>query len=88
MGPGSDCGATHHNVFNFRIEVDGDRASARAHFYAVHHGVHRCAGEHYTCWGEYDDVFVRTATGWRVAHRTYRNFLINGTVDVVRATRT
>jgi ketosteroid isomerase-like protein len=88
MGPGSDCGATHHNCCNFRIEVSGDTARAIAHFYAVHEGINRCAGEHYTCWGEYDDQFVRTGKGWRVARRTYRNFLIDGTVDVVRATRT
>jgi hypothetical protein len=87
MGPGSDCGATHHNCFNHRIAVDGDTARSKAHFFAVHEGINRCAGEHYTCWGEYDDLFVRTTQGWRVARRTYRNFLIDGTVDVVRATR-
>lgn len=88
MGPGSDCGATHHNCCNFRIEVAGDKARSKAHFYAMHQGIKRCADEHYTCWGEYDDLFVRTEQGWRVARRTYRNFLIDGTVDVVRATRT
>jgi ketosteroid isomerase-like protein len=87
MGQGSDCGPTHHNVFNFRIFVSGDAAKGRAHFYAVHEGVNRCAGERYTCWGEYDDEWVRTPAGWRVSRRTYRNFLIEGTVDVVRRTR-
>jgi len=87
MGPGSDCGATHHNVLNFRIWVTGDTAKSRAHFYAVHQGINHCAGEHYTCWGEYDDAWLRTENGWRVCRRTYRNFLIDGTVDVVRATR-
>jgi len=87
MGPGSDCGATHHNVLNFRIAVNGDTATSRAHFYAVHHGVNHCAGEHYTCWGEYDDAWTRTNDGWRVRRRTYRNFLIDGTVDVVRRVR-
>jgi len=53
----------------------------------VHHGINRCAGEHYTCWGEYDDVWIRTECGWRVCRRTYRNFLIDGTVDVVRRVR-
>ncbi len=87
MGPGSDCGPTHHNVCNFRIFVDGDRATGKAHFYAAHEGINRCAGEHYTCWGEYDDQWVRTPAGWRVCRRTYRNFLIDGTVDVVRKVR-
>ena len=87
MGPGSDCGPTHHNVCNFRVTVDGNTAASKAHFYAVHEGINHCAGEHYTCWGEYDDRWVRTAQGWRVSRRTYRNFLIDGTTDVVRRVR-
>ena len=87
MGAESDCGATHHNVFNIRATITGDRAMAKAHFYAVHEGINRCAGEHYTCWGEYDDQWIRTAEGWRVSRRTYHNFLIDGTVDVVRKVR-
>jgi 3-phenylpropionate/cinnamic acid dioxygenase small subunit len=87
MGPGSDCGATHHNVCNFRVTVDGDTATSKAHFYAVHEGINHCAGEHYTCWGEYDDQWTRTDKGWRVSRRTYRNFLIDGTTDVVRKVR-
>jgi 3-phenylpropionate/cinnamic acid dioxygenase small subunit len=87
MGPGSDCGVTHHNVCNFRVTVDGDTATAKAHFYAVHQGINRCIGEHYTCWGEYDDQWVRTEKGWRVCRRTYRNFLIDGRTDVVRKVR-
>ena len=87
MGPGSDCGATHHNVCNFRITVDGDTAASKAHFYAVHEGINHCAGERYTCWGEYDDQWTRTEKGWRVSRRTYHNFLIDGTTDVVRKMR-
>ena len=87
MGPGSDCGATHHNVGNFRVTVAGDSATSKANFYAVHEGINHCAGEHYSCWGEYDDEWVRTDHGWRVSRRTYRNFVIDGTVDVVRKVR-
>ncbi len=85
MGAGSDCGATQHNVFNIRVEIDGDTATSRAHFYAVHQGVRHCEGQTYTCWGEYSDRWVRTAAGWRIAHRLYRNFLTEGPVDVIRA---
>ena len=87
MGPGSDCGPTHHNVCNFRVTVDGNTAASKAHFYAVHEGINHCAGEHYTCWGEYDDQWTRTTHGWRVIRRTYRNFMIDGTTDVVRRVR-
>lgn len=38
LGPQSNCGPTHHNVGNFRIAVDGDRAAAKVHYYAEHLG--------------------------------------------------
>jgi hypothetical protein len=82
--PLSDCGATHHNVCNFRIQVTGDAATGKAHFYAVHRGINRYAGALYSCWGEYDDDWVRTAAGWRVRHRRYRNFLTEGPVELIR----
>jgi len=86
MGPGADCGPTHHNVCNFRISVDGDRAESRAHFYAVHRGVNHYEGAMYTCWGEYADSWIRTTRGWRVSRRVYRNFLTEGPVAIVRGT--
>ena len=85
MGAESDCGPTQHNVFNVRTTLDGDRATSAAHFYAVHQGVRHCAGDIYTCWGEYRDAWLRTSNGWRIAHRAYRNFLTEGPVDVIRA---
>lgn len=86
MGPGSDCGATQHNVSNIRATIDGDQATSRAHFYAVHAGLNAYAGQRYTCWGEYADRWVRTPAGWRVAERQYRNFLTEGPVAIIRAT--
>jgi 3-phenylpropionate/cinnamic acid dioxygenase small subunit len=71
LGAGSHCGATHHNVTNFRIAVEGGRAKARAHFIAAHAGEGRHAGESYVMWGEYADELVRTAEGWRVVDRIY-----------------
>jgi 3-phenylpropionate/cinnamic acid dioxygenase small subunit len=85
MGPGSDCGPTQHNVTNIRIALDGDRATASAHFYAVHAGLYAFAGQRYTCWGQYDDIWVRTQAGWRVAERLYRNFLTEGPEAIIRA---
>lgn len=85
MGPGSDCGATHHNVCNLRLAVSGDRAKSRMHFYAVHEGINHYEGQTYTCWGQYEDDWIRTDAGWRVSRRLYRNFLIEGPVAIVRA---
>ena len=52
LGAGSNCGATHHNVLNFRIVPAGDRARAKVHYYAVHRGCGDYAGALYAMWGE------------------------------------
>ncbi len=86
MGPGSDCGPTQHNIFNIRVAPNGGTAHGRAYFYAVHAGLGGYEGQRYTCWGEYDDQWVRTAEGWRICERLYRNFLTEGPVAIIRAT--
>jgi 3-phenylpropionate/cinnamic acid dioxygenase small subunit len=83
LGAGSNCGATHHNVGNFRIAVDGDRAEAKVHYYAVHRGLGPFDGALYSMWGQYGDVLVRTTAGWRVQHRQYSIFLTEGPSGVV-----
>lgn len=83
LGPASHCGATHHNVLNFRISVDGDSAKAKVHYYAVHRGRAGQEGALYSMWGEYDDQLKRTAEGWRVAHRVYTCALTEGPPGVV-----
>ena len=71
LGAGSQCGPTHHNVGNFRIKLDGDKASAKVHYYAVHEGLGAHQGEVFSMWGEYRDDLIRTPAGWRVADRVY-----------------
>ena len=80
LGAGSLCGATHHNVTNFRIEVTGDSATAKVHYIAAHAGTGRMAGHVYTMWGEYDDRLVRTLAGWRVRDRIYTTALTQGEI--------
>lgn len=87
LGAGSNCGATHHNVGNFRIRVDGDRAEAKVHYYAVHRGLGPFEGALYSMWGQYSDVLVRTAAGWRVQHRQYAIFLTEGPAGVTSRPR-
>jgi len=84
LGPGSYCGATHHNVCNFRIQVDGDTALSKVHYYAVHRGLGKYEGALYSMWGEYDDQLVRLPVGWRVKHRKYSIFLSEGPVVCAR----
>ena len=83
LGPASSCGATHHNVMNFRIAVGGDRATAKVHYYAVHRGRGTWDGALYSMWGQYADDLVRTADGWRVARRVYTVALTEGPAAVV-----
>jgi 3-phenylpropionate/cinnamic acid dioxygenase small subunit len=83
LGAGSNCGPTHHNVGNFRIAVDGDRATSKVHYYAVHRGIGSAEGALYSMWGQYTDTLQRSAAGWRVTHRQYDIFLTEGNTQVV-----
>ena len=84
LGTGSNCGVTQHNALNFRIRLDGDRATSKANFYAVHQGVRDRAGDTYTCWGQYEDDWIRTPDGWRITRRKYRTYMKEGHNGVVR----
>ena len=83
MGAGSNCGPTHHNVMNFRFDIDGDRATGVVHFYAVHRGRGPAAGGLYMVWGRYEDALVRTGDGWRVSGRRYTNDVTDGDRNVI-----
>ena len=54
-----------HHITNPLIAVDGDGATARSYF-----TVHSNFGPDHS--GTYDDRLVRTADGWRFAHRRVR----------------
>ncbi|PTD24456.1 nuclear transport factor 2 family protein [Sphingomonas fennica] len=85
LGPDSNCGATHHNVGNFRVRVDGDHAHAKVHYYAEHLGQGDYAGEQYSMWGQYEDDLVRTVDGWRVKARVYTCAISHGPAAVTSA---
>ena len=86
LGTESCCGPTHHNVLNLQLAVgaDGATATGNVHFYAVHRGVRAMAGALSSVWGRYDDRLVRTEDGWRIAARTYTNFVTDGPKAVIR----
>ncbi|WP_374526948.1 nuclear transport factor 2 family protein [Novosphingobium sp.] len=54
-----------HHITNPLIEVGGDRATARSYF-----AVYTDIGPDHS--GTYSDQLVRTAEGWRFAHRLVR----------------
>jgi hypothetical protein len=62
-------GPTYHRMSNFVINVDGDKATVRSYVNAVL----MLQPDDTTNWvealGHYDDVFVRTADGWKISQR-------------------
>jgi hypothetical protein len=63
-------GPTYHRLTNFAINVDGDRATARSYVHAVLQAIPDDAASWVEALGHYDDEFVRTSDGWRIARRT------------------
>ena len=63
-------GPSYHRMTNFVIDVDGDQATARSYVHAVLMVSRVDPGRWIDVIGHYDDVFVRTAEGWRISRRT------------------
>ena len=58
---------TSHHISNVELDFDGpDRARGRSYVLAWHQ---QPGGASRTLYAEYDDRFVRTAAGWRIAER-------------------
>lgn len=74
------CGRTQHLLGNFRIAVDGDKATARCYLQAIHVGVGAYEGQTLTVWGEYRDRLERRPEGWRIVHRHLAMFQAEGDV--------
>lgn len=79
--------ATFHGLSNILVELTGpDEATTRTYVYAWHRTKATTAANSmdFWVWGEYHDRFVRTALGWRVAHRKLVVFGHSGTPLDVR----
>ncbi len=76
--------ASQHLVGNHEVDVVADTATHRCYVQAQH--VRRAApgGPNYIVAGIYEDRLVRTATGWRIAHRTLSVTWTEGNLAVVR----
>jgi hypothetical protein len=64
--------ATHHGITNVMIELAGDTARARTAIrgYLARSGTRVHLAEITDFIGYYDDVFARTAVGWRIVERS------------------
>lgn len=76
------CGPTQHLLGTFTAEVDGDRAESRCYIRDLHIGKGARADLFLSSSGEYRDRWVRTPAGWRIAHRTKTNDILQGSLEV------
>lgn len=60
---------SQHIVTNQQVELAGDEASCRCYVHAQHTKRGTEGGDNHVIAGRYEDRVVRTAEGWRIAHR-------------------
>jgi hypothetical protein len=72
------CGPSQHLLGNYRIELDGDRASSKCYCRVMHFGKGEHEGKTYETWIEYADELIRTAAGWRSRKRVARASMHQG----------
>jgi hypothetical protein len=65
-------GPTYHRMSNFVIDIDGDRAAVRSYVHVVLMLTPGDPNNWVDAVGHYEDVFVRTAEGWRIHGRISR----------------
>ena len=77
---------SQHLVANHQVAVDGDEATCRCYLQA-RHVRHAAAGAdggpHFIIGGRYEDRMVRTAQGWRIAHRELVSMWREGNPTVI-----
>jgi len=76
------CGRTQHLLGNVRVELEGDKATARCYLQAIHVGLGEYAGQVQTVWGEYRDRLVKTPAGWRISYRELETFHAQGDIGL------
>jgi 3-phenylpropionate/cinnamic acid dioxygenase small subunit len=59
-----------HHLDDHEVAIAGNTATARCSVHAVHVRPARESPPVYTVAGTYEDRLVRTAAGWRIAHRS------------------
>jgi hypothetical protein len=62
--------ASQHLVATHQVRLDGDRATGRCYLQAQHVRAGADGGSLFMVGGRYEDRYVRTVDGWRIAHRS------------------
>jgi hypothetical protein len=76
--------ATQHKTGNHCLNLYGDTAHALSYVHACFVREVEGGGNTYEARGWYDDTFVRTGAGWRIARRTSRNIAATGNEKVLQ----
>ena len=71
-----------HLIANVAINLDGDRATAVCYVHAQHTLNGADGGDNFMIGGQYRDRLIRTADGWRFAHRSLVGIWSEGNPDV------
>ena len=77
-------GPTQHLLGGHRVSISGDRARSLTYGRVHHVGAGPMEGSMYECMGEFDDRWVRTDAGWRLAHRWFEIRIALGDFAVLR----
>ncbi|KQZ74948.1 nuclear transport factor 2 family protein [Nocardioides sp. Root151] len=77
-------GPTQHLIGNLRVEFTEGGARTLAYARVHHVGAGPMAGSFFECMGEYDDRWVSTTDGWRLALRTFDMQITLGDFAVLR----
>jgi len=77
------CGPSQHLLGNYRIELDGDRASSRCYCRVMHMGKDEHEGKTYESWIEYADELIRTPRGWRSRERNASAWMHQGDMSLL-----
>jgi hypothetical protein len=75
---------SQHMVTNHQITVDGAVGTSRCYLHAQHVRSAAAGGPNFVVAGRYEDRLVRTADGWRIAHRNLITMWTDGNPVVVR----
>jgi ketosteroid isomerase-like protein len=75
---------TQHLVGNHQVNVTGDTATHRCQLHAQHVKTGTEGGDNFIIGGYYDDVFARTAGGWRIKHRIMQPTWRSDNANVVK----
>ena len=75
---------TQHFISNHQVVVDGDTATHRCQLQSQHVRAGVAGGDNFIVGGYYEDRMVRTAGGWRIAHRLMQQTWTEGNPAVTK----